>query len=156
MRLRRNEPQTPTATTRRPPATYSGFAEPVPNLYEFQTSDGHYVYLHEMDCVGIFFEPTRRRLDLSFECITSDVMDPLTLVLTFDETRILEWRDDVSDEATLANAGSPRIRGQVSDLGQLGEGHFDLHLLDVYLNFEARSVRCKVVPGSPSQGASET
>jgi len=109
-----------------------------------------------MDCVGIFFEPTRRRLDLSFECITSDVMDPLTLVLTFDEARILEWRDDVSDEASLANAGSPRIRGQVSDLGQLGDAHFDLSLLDAYLRFEARSVRCNVVLGPPFRAASET
>lgn len=155
MRVRRSNTHAWPASPRRPPATYSGFDEAVPNLYEFRTSDGYCVYLHEMDCVGISFEPISRRLALTFECVASDLMDPLTLVLTFDETRISEWRDVRTDEATLVNAGSRRVRGQVSDLGQLGDADFGLQLLDVYVSFEARSVRCNVVPGVPSQGSSE-
>ena len=92
---------------------------------------------------------------MTFECITSDLMDPSTLVLTFEEARIYEWRDDVSDEATLTAAGSRRISGQVSHLGQHGDADFDLFLFDVYVNFEARSVRCNVVPGVQSQDPSE-
>ena len=64
MRLRRQAAQTPTAAPARPSFTHIGFAaETVPNLYEFRTSDGYYVYLHEMDCVGIHFEPTEPATD---------------------------------------------------------------------------------------------
>ena len=49
----------------RPQATFSGFAEPISELYEFRTNEGEHIYLHEMDCVSIHFNPMSRRLVLT-------------------------------------------------------------------------------------------
>ena len=58
-----------------PPVTFSGFAEPAPYLYEFWTSEGQHVYLHDMECVSIQFAPMSRQLDLTFERIESELTD---------------------------------------------------------------------------------
>lgn len=154
MRLGRNRARTPAAAPDLRPATFHGFAEPVPYLYEFRTSAGQYIYLHEMDCVNIQFAPMSRRLELVFECASSEVMEhPLTLTLNFDEAKVHQWLDDATDDTALTSAANAeRVRGQVTDLVQVGEAAFSLRLLDVRLDFEARSVACTVRPGlaSPS------
>lgn len=154
MRLGRNRAQTPATAARFRPATFKGFTEPVPYLYEFRTSEGQYISLHEMDCVNIQFAPMSRRLELVFECASSEVMEhPLTLTLNFDEAKVHQWLDDATDDTALTSAANAeRVRGQVTDLVQVGEAAFSLRLLDVRLDFEARSVACTVRPGlaSPS------
>jgi len=99
---------------------FSGFAEPVPDLYEFRTSDGHYIFLHEMACVSIQFSPVSRDLGLTFECVASDLMDhPLTATLTFGDAEITQWVDDVADPSMFNSSGKPtRLRGQVGGLWQ--------------------------------------
>lgn len=154
MGLGRNRAQTPAAAPDFRPTTFNGFTEPVPYLYEFRTSEGQYIYLHEMDCVNIQYAPMSRRLELVFECTSSELMDhPLTLTLNFDEAKVHQWLDDATDETTLTSTADPqRVRGQVTDLAQVGEAAFSLRLLDVRVDFEARSVACNVRPGlaSPS------
>jgi hypothetical protein len=41
----------------RPKPTFIGFAEGDTDLYEFHTSSGEYVYVHDMECIGIDFRP---------------------------------------------------------------------------------------------------
>ena len=130
------------------PVTFSGFAELVPYLYEFRTSGGQDIYLHDMDCVGIKFTPSSRRLDLRFHCPAAVLAPhPLTLTLTFDEAKIYQWLDDAVTESEPTPA---EVRGQVRDLSQDVGNVFSLQLLDVYLIFEASSVTCIVEPGPTS------
>ena len=152
MRFRRSKAIEAVRDKDRPPVTFSGFAEPVPYLYEFRTSEGERIYLHEMDCPSIHFNPMSRRLVLAFECIASETMHyPLTLSLTFEEAQIVEWSDDASDPATLTASGAPeRIRGQVSDLSYNENGTFSLELLHDSVTFEAASVMCQILPGTSS------
>ncbi len=126
-----------------PPVTFSGFAEPAPYLYEFWTSEGQHVYLHDMECVSIQFAPMSRQLDLTFERIESELTDhPLSLTLSFQEARVCQWHDDATDDGLLSAAPSPeRVRGQVTELIQREGAAFSLLLLDVGVEFEARSVR---------------
>ena len=138
-----------------PPPTFHGFAQPVPNLWEFWTSDGHYIYLKEMACVSIHFNPMSRLLELTFECIASEEMNhPVTLVLRFEEAEILQWCDDPATPAQLIESGSPsRIRGQVSDLTHFDNETFAVQLLDVTVTFIASSVACHARPGKPTNVA---
>ena len=155
MRFRRSKAIEAVRDKDRPPVTFSGFAEPVPYLYEFRTSEGEHIYLHEMDCVSIHLNPMSRRLVLTFECIASEEMNhPVTLVLRFEEAEILQWCDDPATPAQLIESGSPsRIRGQVSDLTHFDNETFAVQLLDVTVTFIASSVACHARPGKPTNVA---
>lgn len=150
VRLPWTRAQKPAPAKERVHPRFSGFAEDPPDLYEFLTSEGEHICLHEMDCVSFHFNPMSRRLDLAFEIIgASTVMRyPLTVTLSFDETQFLQWHDDPSDLSTLAASREPtRIRGQVSDLSYNKDGSFSLQLFDLDLSYEAVSVTCLVRPG---------
>lgn len=147
MRFLRKRASTPAEPGPRP-VTFNGFAELVPYLYEFRTSGGQDIYLHDMDCVGIKFTPSSRRLDLGFHCPAAVLAPhPLSLTLSFDDTKIYQWVDDTVTES---EPTPTEVRGQVSDLSQDVGNVFSLILLDVYLIFEASSVTCTVEPGPTS------
>lgn len=128
--------------------TFTGFAGDIPDLYEFNTREGYYIYLHEMDCVNIQFRPISQRLDLSFECTASDIMlPPLSSTLRFEHIRICQVLDDETDSSDPAPAPlEDQIRGQVTGLAQVEVGLFSLTLLDVTVNFTSSAVECLVHP----------
>ncbi|WP_152024616.1 hypothetical protein [Tessaracoccus flavescens] len=126
--------------------TFTGFAEPSPDLYEFHTVDGSVIFLHEMECLRVAYDPIHLSLELVFECLESEVMDhPMTVHLLFEGAQILRWL--TSGDSLPSPDGRPsQAGGQVSDLGRCGDV-FHLSLLDVELEFSARIVTCRVRRG---------
>jgi hypothetical protein len=141
----------------RPAPVFVGFRDGqtpwVGALYEFWTASGQYVYLHEMTCVDMSYQPLSRRLVLTFECVASDLMPPSVVVLSFDDAEIYQWETDFS--GTEWTASEPRVRGQVSgldcwgdppDSGNLGVS-FHLGLFDVTVSLFASTVTCEMTHG---------
>jgi hypothetical protein len=140
----------------RPAPVYVGFADPDPDLYEFRTQSGTYVYLHELDCVGVEYLPMARTLRFTFDGGPTDLVPAMTVRLTFTEAEVHQWRSIGEPVAQAVVDKSPRARGQVRGFESMSEGHgsahtgvsFHLSLLDVAVSFSARSVECEVREGA--------
>lgn len=134
----------------RPAPIYVGFADG--GVYEFTTTAGQYVYLHEAECVDMRYRPLARQLELTFECIESELMAQSTVILTFDDAEIFQWETAFKESGTADPA--PRVRGQVGDLSLLQEGphasnsgsSFHLRLFEVAVSFFASKATCNVQP----------
>jgi hypothetical protein len=132
----------------RPAPVYLGFAEPEPDLYEFRTETGVYVYLHELDCVEVEYLPLTRTLRLTFDGGPTDLVPAMTVTLTFTEAEVYQWQSLGAPVAPAVVDANPRLRGQVSGLDSMREGpgsaytgvSFHLSLLDVAVSFFASTV----------------
>lgn len=136
----------------RPNPVYLGFAEPEPNLYEFRTDTGVYVYLHELECVRVAYLPLTRTLTTTFDGGPTGLVSAMAVTLTFAEAEICRWESIGEPVTPEIVEERPRVRGQVSDFhtdkGQPDSAStgvsFHLSLLDVAVSFFADSVRCEV------------
>lgn len=126
----------------RPKPKFIGFAEGDTDLYEFHTSSGEYVYVHDMECIGIDFRPLTRQLLLTLENSSSDLMARLALVLTFEGAEVYQW--EIRGEGDATGTEQARDRGQVSDLSMIGPASFSISLLELAVSFHATSVTCEV------------
>jgi hypothetical protein len=139
----------------RPAPVYVGFADRDPDLYEFRTESGMYVYLHELDCVEIKYLPVERTLRLTFDGGPTDLMPAMTVTLTFTEAEVYQWQSIGEPVAQTVVDTIPRVRGQVTAFGSMKEGpgsahtgmSFHISLLDVAVSFFARTVVCEAREG---------
>jgi hypothetical protein len=139
----------------RPAPVYVGFADPEPDLYEFRTDTGVYVFLHELDCVEIEYLPLTRTLRFTFDGGPTDLVPAMTVALTFTDAEIYQWQPVGEPVAQAVVDTTPRVRGQVSAFDSMRDGpdspypgvSFHLSLLDVAVSFFATTVRCEVREG---------
>lgn len=108
-------------------------------LYQFETTDGTCVTLHDLDCAGIDVRPLERTVTLSF---TDDSGPAPVLTMRFEGARILSWRSEPSP-APADHAG------QVRDLAWDNGQEFELHLIDDVVAFTATrlTVTARRLPG---------
>lgn len=136
----------------RPSPRYFGFDDPDPDLYEFRTDTGVYVYLHELECIGIEYGPLTRTLKITFDGGPTDLVPAMTVALAFTDAEVFQWRStsEPLDQAVVDT--NPRVRGQVGAFDSMREGpksphrgvSFHLSLSEVELAFFASTVRCEV------------
>ncbi|WP_409485227.1 hypothetical protein [Arsenicicoccus dermatophilus] len=97
------------------------------SLYQFVTTDGTYVTLHELACAGVDVRFLERTLTLLF---THERSSGPVLRMHFAGARILRWRLDTP-------VAPDEHRGQASDLWWDNRQTFALYLIDDEIAFTA-------------------
>ena len=112
------------------------------DLYEFFTPAGERIYLHDFRCTDISFRPRECELVITFESPGDDEPgsvepseDDLTVVITFEQARLLHWEDEGDGPRPLPAEWPWGVRGQVNGMGLNSDGTVGLDLMNVGLVF---------------------
>jgi hypothetical protein len=121
--------------------TLVGFADENPYLYEFDTSSGEHIFLHDTECTVIKYQPVEQRLTICFDFGDTEFAEgsPTNARVVFTMDGVLDFECFYS----VVDGDYPAARGQVCDF-VCRDSRLELSLMDLQVFFTASRIECSV------------